>query len=142
MRNQLSPSFFLTLFRKDYKLVNLDSIKAHVKRHEKAYWIGSLVVVAGVTFVVTRRFVVPKISVSPVFNNTPVFNNDNSSLVNFGGHTTKLVQRTSDGKVWTKVTEAAAEADVSVSYMSRHLHGHNPDVGGEQYIIVGVGTTG
>ena len=119
-----------------------DQIKSHIQDHRIAYWTGSIVVVAGVTYILTRRLAPQTITVAPVFNNIPTFNNDNSSLVNLGGHTTKMVERLSDGQIWKKVTEAAVEAGVSPSYMSRHLHGHKPDIFGETYKIVGVGTTG
>ena len=125
------------------KVPYIDKMTDHIKRHKTEYIVGSSVVVtAGVTFLLTRRFAIQSISVAPVFNNMPIFNNDNSSLVNFGGHTTKMVKRMSDGAMWEKVTEAAAENNAPLSLMSRHLNGHKPDVYGEIYKIVGVGTTG
>ena len=118
--------------------LNLDKVKAHIRQHRAAYWAGSLVVVAGVTYIVTRQMTVRTISVAPVFNN--VINNDSS--VNFGGHTTKLVKRLSDEKVWGTVTAAAEEAGCKVPKMSKHLNGKMPHVYGEQYKIIGIGTTG
>lgn len=118
--------------------LNLDKVKAHVRKHRTAYWAGSLIVVAGVTYIVTRQMTVRTISVAPVFNNT--INNDGS--VNFGGHVTKMVERTSDGHIWKKVTEAAAEEGISNSLMSKHLNGKKAHIYGEQYKIIGVGTTG
>jgi hypothetical protein len=116
---------------------------SHVKKHKTAYLVGTLVVVTnGFTFLVMRQIGAQTISMSPVFNNVPIFNNDNSSLVNFGGHTTKFVKRLSDGKMWEKVTEAADEAGCGLPKMSRHLNGHSPHVYEEVYKIVGVGTTG
>ena len=122
--------------------LGLDRVKTHVKEHQKAYWVGSVVVVAGVTYILTRRLGPQTITVAPVFNNIPIFNNDNSSLVNLGGHTTKMVKRLSDGEIFEKVTEAAADAGCSVSKMSRHLNGHSPHLYDEVYKIIGVGTTG
>lgn len=127
--------------------INFDNtvqgIKAHVKKHSTKYTVGTAIVVtAGVTYCVTRQFGVKTITVAPVFNNMPTFNNDNSSLVNFGGHMTKMVKRLSDGKMWETVTEAANEAGCSLSFMSRHLNGHEQNVYNEVYKIVGVGTTG
>lgn len=127
------------------RVPHIDEIKAHIKKHKTEYAVGTAVVItAGVTYLVTRRLVVQPISVAPVFNNIPTFNNNGSNNVNFGGHATKIVKRLSDDKVWEKITYAAEEAGVTPSYMSRHLHGHNhfPDVHGEMYKIVGVGTTG
>ena len=125
------------------KVPYIDRAVDHIKRHKTEYIVGtSVVVTAGVTFLLTRRFAIQAISVAPVFNNMPTFNNDNSSLVNFGGHATKIIKRMSDGEMWAKVTEAAEEAGVSTSFMSRHINGHEPDVYGEIYKIVGVGTTG
>jgi hypothetical protein len=125
------------------KVPFVDEITAHIKRHKTAYLVGTTVVItAGITYFVTRRVVSQPITVAPVFNNMPTFNNDNSSLVNFGGHTTKMVERMSDGKIWKKITEAAMEEGCSVDKMSKHVNGHSPHVYGEVYKIVGVGTTG
>ena len=118
-----------------------DRAKAHVSRNRTAYIIGTtMVLTGGATYFVTRQMMIKQISIAPVFNNMPTFNNDNT--VNLGGHMTKIVKRDSDGAMWQKMTEAANDAGVSPSYMSRHLHGKNPDVGGQTYTIVGLGTTG
>lgn len=108
------------------------AVKLHVRRNKKLYvgiGIGAFVVMA------TRR---PTINVVNTATANPVFNNS----VNFGGHMTKMVKRMSDGAMWETVTEAAKEAGVSLSYMSRHLNGHESDVYNEVYKIVGIGTTG
>ncbi len=110
------------------------AVKLHVKKNQKFYvgfGAGALVIL-----------VVRRPSVRIVNTVTPVFNNNNSNVVNLGGHMTKMVKRLSDGKMWETVTEAANEAGVSLSFMSRHLNGHEPDVYNEIYKIVGVGTTG
>lgn len=116
----------------------LDRVKAHVGRHKVAYSLGTVVVIAGVAYYVGVRAGSPTYSVGPVFNN--VINNDGS--VNFGGHTTKMVKRLSDGAMWETVTEAAEANGAPLSLMSRHLNGHKPDVYNEVYKIVGIGTTG
>ena len=110
------------------------AVKLHVKKNQKFY-LG--VGVGAFVILVTRRPAI-NVVVSPLFNNTPVFNNS----VNFGGHMTKMVKRMSDGAMWETVTEAAKEAGVSLSFMSRHLNGHEPHVYNEVYKIVGIGTTG
>lgn len=119
-----------------------DQVKNHIIDHKVEYWIGSLVVVAGVTYIVTRRISTPQISVAPVFNNNvaPVFNN----VVNFGGHSTKIVKRLSDGAMWESVTEAANAAGKTVSTMSRHLNNYPgfETLDDEIYKIIGVSTIG
>lgn len=112
--------------------------KEWTKKNWKPFVAGAAV--AGITVFVLRGRSAPT---QIITNVTPVFNNDNSSsVVNFGGRMTKIVKRVSDGKVWEKVTEAAEEAGTSASFMSRHLHGHKPDVFGEEYRIIGIATTG
>jgi hypothetical protein len=116
----------------------VQKLQAHWKAHQREYLIGGGCLVVGYLL---RR---PQ-AIAPVFNNSaaPVFNNDNSSsVVNFGGHMTKIVRRSSDGKTWLKVTEAAEEVGCSVSKMSRHLNGSKAHVNGELYSIVGIGTSG
>ena len=119
-----------------------DQVKNHINEHKTEYWTGSLFMIAGVTYVVTRSFGIQTIYMAPVFNNMPTFNNNNSNLVNFGGHMTKMVKRLSDDKIFEKVTEAAADAGCSVAKMSQHLNGHKDHVNNEIYKIVGIGTTG
>jgi hypothetical protein len=131
------------MFKFDAKTV----VKEHVAKHKKVYRIGSYVVVAGVSILVYKKFYLPRPAAVQIINNVvpniaPVFNNDNSSLVNLGGHTTKMVKRLSDDKIFEQVTDAAREAGCSVPKMSRHLNGHNPHVYEEVYKIIGVGTTG
>lgn len=118
-----------------------DRAKAHVSRNRTAYIIGTtMVLTGGATYFVTRQMMIKQISIAPVFNNMPTFNNDN--VVNFGGPMNKIVRRESDGMVWEKVTDAALANDASVSLMSRHVNGHKPDVYGETYKIIGIGTAG
>jgi|KBSMisStaDraftv2_1062788.scaffolds.fasta_scaffold374656_1 hypothetical protein len=121
-------------------LLMKDRVKNHISEHKAEYWVGSIVVVAGATYFVTRRVMTPQISAAPVFYNTvaPTFNN----TVNLGGPMTKMVKRMSDGKMWETVTEAAKEAGCTLSKMSQHLNGHKEHVNGEIYKIVGVGTRG
>jgi hypothetical protein len=114
--------------------------KKHLKDNKAIY-----IAAAGTSAVTVVSVVWLKQSLaSTQINNVvaPVFNNDNSSMVNMGGHMTKIVKRASDGKVWEKVTEAATDEGVSISRMSRHLNGHSPELFGEIYEIIGVGTTG
>lgn len=124
-------------------------VRLHVEKHQVVYASGvtGLVCIFG-----TRAFARPTQIINiveqatpviaPVINNSPVFNNDNSSLVNFGGHMTKMVKRLSDGKIWETVTEAAGDEGFDMTRFSRHLNGHTEHLNGEIYTIVGIGTTG
>jgi hypothetical protein len=72
----------------------------------------------------------------------PVFNNDNSSIVNFGGPMSKMVERESDGKIWKTITRCAAEEGVPLSWMSKHLNHYEgyDSHKGETYRIAGLAT--
>jgi hypothetical protein len=126
--------------------LGLDKVKTHVKNHQKAYWMGSIVVVAGITYVVTRRFGTSQISVAPVFNNMPVFNN----TVNNGGRLCKIVMDVETEEMWKKIgvlaEKLAKEHNVSIDtithVLSKHLNGYPgyETVYGRQYAIAGLST--
>lgn len=118
----------------------IQRIKAHLQENKNAY----LAAGGGVAVGTLGMFLLKQnpLQVVNTINNTPVFNNDNSSIVNFGGHMTKMVERTSDGKIWKSVTEAAADEGYELTRMSRHLNGHIPHINGVKYRIAGMGTTG
>lgn len=63
----------------------------------------------------------------------------NVTHVNFGGHAHKLVRCNSTGEIWESIGEAA-DLCVDRSMLSKHLNGHLPNVHGETYSIIGVGT--
>jgi hypothetical protein len=79
-------------------------------------------------------------SVAPIIS--PVFNNDNSSMVNFGGHLTKIVRCIETDEMWPTVTKSAKATGNTLNRMSQHLNGHRADLNGLHYVIEGVGTTG
>jgi NO-binding membrane sensor protein with MHYT domain len=108
-------------------------IRAHVKRHERAYCLGTGVGVGVVVMLAIRKPIV--ISVAPVFNNS-------NQQINLAGHATKFVECLETGEMWKKVTEAAEAAGVGISAMSKHLNGHEDNINGLHYKIIGIGTTG
>lgn len=125
------------------------SVKAHIRRHKTAYTVGgTAIAIAPLAFVGGKYFQRPiVIDFNPTINNTPVFNNHNignvvHNTVNNGGHLHKMVKCLETGQIWESVTEAAEAAETPLSYMSRHINGHKPDVFGKHYQIVGIGTTG
>ena len=128
----------------------VEEVKGHFEKHKYIYIGVGVAVLVGVTWYITRRKVAPylipstngglKATQFPTVTIAPVFNTDVSTTVNLGGYTAKIVKRMSDGEMWGTITEAAEAAGSSVSLMSRHLNGHKPNVYGEIYKIVGLGT--
>lgn len=137
------------------------NVKQHVEKYQVVY---ATVGGSAITLVAVKLFGRPQVivkgasdipaminnTVAPVINNAPIFNNDNSSVVNFGGHLTKIVKRIEDDTIWEKVKEAAeaiAEEE-GVPFerahwlLSRHLNGHIPNVYGVEYKSIGISTTG
>lgn len=119
-----------------------NKIQQHVQNNRNAYIAGGSGLAVGAlgVLILTRAPMQITNNVAPVI--APVFNNDNSSAVNFAGHMTKIVQRESDLKTWPKVTEAAKEIGCSVPMLSKNLHDRSPHLYGENYRIIGIGTTG
>ena len=134
-----------------------ERVKQHVQDNKMSYLIGGGCFVAGYLLRKPQMITVVNETsppIAPVFNNmptiSPTFNNNNSSMVNFGGHLTKMVERVGDGMLWKKVKTAAEEIakENEVPFerahwlLSRHLNGHIPNVYSVVYRPAGVGTTG
>jgi hypothetical protein len=100
--------------------LNLDKVKAHVRRNKRAYSVGTVVVIAGVAYYLGTRRTITQISVAPVFNN--MINN----TVNNGGHMRKIVRCLETNEIWLSVTEAALAQGKNLSLMSQHLN--HPEV--------------
>ena len=128
--------------------ISIEKIKTHVREKKSSYISGAAGIGIGAVAVLVLRKPTIINSVAPVIS--PVFNNDNSSVVNFGGHATKIVQRASDGKIWAKAKHAAREIsethgiteESARTMLSRHTNGSLPDVFGEQYRTIGLSTVG
>jgi hypothetical protein len=113
-------------------------VKQHFVDNKTTYLVGAGCLAVG--YLIRKPGVV-----APVFNNTvapsiaPVMTNI-GNVVNNGGHMHKIVQCIETGEIWEKVTDAADAAGTTLSYMSRHINGHKPDVFGLHYKIIGLGT--
>jgi len=116
----------------------IEEVKTHIRANKNVYFaaVGSSVI----TVVVLKTRITPQIitTVAPVITVAPVMSN----TINFGGYTTKIVRRLSDGKIWETVKDAAAAEGVEAARMSGHLNGRIPHINNEVYEIIGVGTIG
>lgn len=70
----------------------------------------------------------------------PIFNNNNSSNVDLGGYTHKIVKCFETGDIWETVKDAAESNDVDIVRMSRCINGHIPHINGFHYSVIGLGT--
>ena len=117
-----------------------ERFKEHVENHKSAYVLAGGVGLVATGLVVGRALGRTQIvnTVSPTI--APVMNN--TSNVNFGGYSTKIVKCLETGQLWESVKDAAEAAGVNAVNMSRHINGHTPEVKGLHYVIVGMGTAG
>jgi hypothetical protein len=124
-----------------------EQFKAHLHENKKAYIAGSSGLIAGLLIGGAFRFKIIN-NVTPVI--APVFNNDNSTSIQLAGHCTKIVQRLSDMEIFEQAGDAAYEIaekhgityDRARWMLSRHLNNKLPDVFGETYKTLALGTTG
>jgi len=122
----------------------VNAVVNHVEANKKTYLVGmgGAAVGGGMALMFKSRPNITQINNTVAPSIAPVFNNDNSAMVNFGGTMSKIVKRTSDGKIWETVTEAATEEGVTLPMMSKHLNGRSPHIYGQTYEIIGLRTAG
>jgi hypothetical protein len=123
-----------------YRVVKkYEQIKAHVRRNEKAYYIGTIVVVAGVTFLVTRRVYAP----SSLFAKKIVIKDSVmifSTYARQQGPPSWVVRCVENGEIFTSQADAAARMGLSASNLSSHLNGKYADVSGYHFERVAIAT--
>jgi hypothetical protein len=123
--------------------INLDrivtNVKHHINKHRTAYWVGSLGVAAGLTYVVVRtRYAAPldQITKQPftIINNNithiPIIN------LNTGrsGPLSYAVQKVSTGEKWRTQGLASAAEGLTDRALSRYFNHGTPLPNGEDYI--------
>jgi len=126
--------------------ITFEKIKTHVREKKASYISGAAGIGIGAVAVLVLRKPTIINSVAPVIS--PVFNNDNSSVVNYGGHATKIVQRLSDKEIWASASDAARDIaeqqgvpyETARTLLSRQCNGWISDVYGERYKFIGQST--
>lgn len=116
-----------------------NNVQYHLQEYKIVYISGTICLVSGIFIgvILKKQPVLP----TQIFNTVaPIFNN--SSNVNFGGYSHKLVKNNETGQIWETIKDAATFAAVTPSKMSRHLNGHMGHINNETYSIIGVGTSG
>lgn len=112
----------------------VNRFKAHVGRHKTAYIVGSLVVVAGVTYLVTR-----KLSSGTANDNVNVrafnFLSNHPSIVTViengrQGPPSWVVRCLETGEIFTSQRMAALLNGINQSDLSQHLNGLHENVKG------------
>lgn len=125
-----------------------EQIKAHVQRHPKTYYIGSMIVVAGVTFLVTRRVSTRYMRIEgtttfihkAVVKEGPLYN-----VFNIYGHGLKnlgpswMVKCDQTEVLFRSQEQCAKVMGLQKGHLSMHLNGNRPDVGGYTFTRLGVG---
>lgn len=122
---------------KDRAIEVKENVKNHIKRNKDAYYVCAIIVVAGVTFVVTRR-----ITKSTTIINTvaPIFHNDIGNAPYLSGNMKKVIRNDNTDIIWESISACAYGEGKSRSLISKHVNGHIPHAGGERYTIIGIAT--
>lgn len=119
-----------------------ERIKAHVGRHKSAYYLGSLIGVAGITYLITRsnigRGSMGGATGRGSVANTASFifrNKQNIKITTVleregRGHPGWPVQNTETKQVFFSQKQAADAFDIPRQTLSAHLNGKFPDVDG------------
>lgn len=113
----------------------LEKVKTHINKHKTKYWAGSLVVVAGVTYLVTRNSgVTTKASnkAGIVFGDQ-IINITTVVKRNGRGHPGYPVMNMITGEWWTSAKACADAEGISKKVLSGHLKGKFRDVNGIIY---------
>ena len=113
----------------------LDRVKDHVKKHQQAYILGSVVVVAGITYIITKRGYSPGNGNSTVsVHNIQLLTNKLNmvTLIESGTHGSPswVFRCLESEKVFTSQRTAAMLHGVDEITMSSHLNGHLDMAGG------------
>ena len=110
-----------------------EQIKAHVRKNQKTYYISTIFVVAGVTFLVTRRVYRPDY----VFAKKVVIKD---SMLFFGtfardqGPPSYLVECVETGAKYLSQVACADAEGISASTLSQHLNGARDHIHGKHYV--------
>ena len=123
-------------------------VKNHVERHKTKYYVGGLVVVAGVTFLVTRRVMLQQFiqleGTNIVINKAvikdgslfKVFNIYSDGFKNQGP--SWMVRCKETGVVFKSQEDAARNMGLSKEQLSAHLNDHRSNVEGYHFERIGV----
>ena len=118
--------------------LGLDRVKAHVKEHQKAYILGSLVAVGGITYIITKRAYSPGIGNSTVsVRGIQLLSNKPNivTVIESGrqGPPSWVVRCLESDQVFTSQRTAAMLHGVDEITMSRHLNGLLDTAGGMHF---------
>jgi len=125
-------------------IVSWEGVKAHVKRHQVAYSVGAVIVVAGITYYIVRSSIAQRgiregLNAQRGLTNTAsYFSFGNKQTINITtvldregrGHPGWPVRNLEFKKVFFSQREAANTFDISEGILSLHLQGKLPDAGG------------
>lgn len=110
-----------------------EQIKTHVRKNQKTYYISTIFVVAGVTFLVTRRVYRPDY----VFAKKIVIKNSVLTFATYArdhGPPSYLIECVETGEKFLSQSDTAKQMGLSASRLSAHLNGHREDVKGYHFV--------
>lgn len=123
----------------------LDSVKAHVGRHQKAYTIGTYVVVAGVTVVVTRGMILRQVvtvdGVRVAIRPVALFAKQTVITIiqlDRSGPLSWVIRCVETGEEFMSQHAAAVAKGISETNLSKHLNGFQEHAGGLHFERIGL----
>lgn len=112
-------------------------IREHVEKHQKIYWIGSLIVVSGVTYYISRG----RITQAGIMNAASfIFKNEQTIIntVDRQGPPSWVVENVRTHERWLSQRSTAIANGLRESDLSAHLNGLTDEVNGEVYRRLGL----
>ena len=123
---------------------NLDTVKTHVRKHKRAYSIGTVVVIAGVAYYIGTRTGPPRVALNVLSNKGSIFGINNKldqrviTLVDRPGPPSWIIGKVGTNEEWSSQGLTAAANQIRESDLRAHLNGLLDNVNGERYYRKGL----
>ena len=125
---------------------SLNKIKYHFNRYKTVYISAGVIVLSiGIGIVIGKNINITEagqelIIKAESISDSPIINNSTITQNNFQGRQTKIVECIETGSIWSSITSAAEDIGVSFDTLSKVINGKRPDINGQHFRVIGLGT--
>lgn len=125
---------------------SLNKIKDHFNRYKTIYISAGVIVLSiGIGIVIGKNINITEagqelIIKAESISDSPIINNSTITQNNFQGRQTKIVECIETGSIWSSITSAAEDIGVSFDTLSKVINGKRPDINGQHFRVIGLGT--